>query len=104
MPLKGACVTKRSPLDINQPDEAKSLLNYALNSPNCFDDGQRLPCSVGLERRSRNTVALVVFRGIGYCKKSTEAPERNVSLDRLKALIYQGYLHMSITCFIEDWA
>ncbi len=35
---KDACFTKSSPLKINQPDEAKSPLNYALNCPICFDD------------------------------------------------------------------
>ena len=37
---KDACFTRRSPLNINQPDEANSPLDYALNCPNCSDDAQ----------------------------------------------------------------
>jgi len=38
----GRCFTKRLPLRINQPNEANSPLIYALNGPNCFDDGHSL--------------------------------------------------------------
>ena len=38
--LKDACFTKKSPHKINQPDEANASLNYALDCPECFEDGQ----------------------------------------------------------------
>jgi hypothetical protein len=44
--LKDACFTKRSPLKINKPDEANTPLIYALNGPNCYDDGHSLSVSV----------------------------------------------------------
>src|ERR1019366_10785560 len=62
--LKDACFTKRSPHNINQPDETNPPLNYPDSCPNCFDDGQtrrRIPLSVSVpigEQRTRGTLAV----------------------------------------------